>query len=101
MFQIIELSFLDKGTDIFALVHFVDNDHFLFFVPLLDKSVSNWHYELVRYILVLLYLPLKFLEGSGDMRIIFLKFVIEGDANNPIFFSIFLYKLNLVISDRS
>ena len=98
---IIELSFLDEGSDIFALVHLVDDHHFLFFVVLFYKSVSNWYYELMRYILILLYLPSQSLERSGDMRIILLKFVIKGDDNSPIFSSIFLYKLNLVISDSS
>ena len=101
MVYIIELSFLDEGSDIFALVHLVDDHHFLFFVVLFYKSVSNWYYELMRYILILLYLPSQSLERSGDMRIILLKFVIKGDDNSPIFSSIFLYKLNLVISDSS
>ena len=98
---IIELSFLDEGSDIFALVHLVDDHHFLFFVVLFYKSVSNWYYELMRYILILLYLPSQSLERSGDMRIVLLKFMIKGDDNSPIFSSIFLYKLNLVISDSS
>ena len=101
MVQIIELSFPDKITDIFAVIHFVDDHHCLFFVAFLYKSVSNWHYELVRYLLVLLYLQMQSLERFGEMRIILLKLVVEGDANSPIFLPIFFHNFNLVIPDSS